>query len=288
MLWCRILDIGDNFLFQVQVFKDGFDYHVCLSEMFLQVGTIIGQTNHVGGIQVVLKFCHSPAFQFLVPIIPHVRFAAFNSCVVAILEKYRYTLFGSDLSNSCPHETRTHNSDCIDWGCGIAKERILFHLGHSVENSNQSFRFFRCRKLCEFFAFVLELSCGIGYAVLNTSNDGIRCGVFPVRVFLHHFVDLVPQNFSSNRRVLQKTVHQGLGFFPWFELSVDNVDGTFDSVFFDGLRSNHQINESHFLGLVGADVFPRQHHVHCVLKADKLVEILSSAKSGKQSELDFW
>jgi enoyl-CoA hydratase/long-chain 3-hydroxyacyl-CoA dehydrogenase len=70
--------------------------------------------------------------------------------------------------------------------------------------------------------------------------------------------------------------------------SVDNVDGTFDSVFFDGLRSNHQINESHFLGLVGADVFPRQHHVHCVLKADKLVEILSSAKSGKQSELDFW
>mmetsp|Transcript_27135 Transcript_27135/g.63493 ORF Transcript_27135/g.63493 Transcript_27135/m.63493 type:complete len:205 (+) Transcript_27135:814-1428(+) len=160
---------------EVNILKHCLNDQIGIAKVLLPACTIIGKTNHVGRVLVVLVLRHASPLDLLAPVIVNVRFSSSNSSIIAILEKDLIALLGRHLSDTGAHQTGTHYCHGLD-GMSRFATGILFHLRHAIEDANESIRLRRGGKLGEGFALKLELFVAgrVLQTILDTLDDGVR------------------------------------------------------------------------------------------------------------------
>mmetsp|Transcript_10183 Transcript_10183/g.29024 ORF Transcript_10183/g.29024 Transcript_10183/m.29024 type:complete len:326 (-) Transcript_10183:436-1413(-) len=163
---------------------------------------------------------------------------------------------------------------------------MLLHLIHSIKDTNQCFRLWRCGQFGKLASFIFVFSRRRRQSMLHALNDGIWCRIISMSIFGHHLFDLIPNHLPSDGCVFQRPIEPTLWLAFGFELSGCQVGGALNGNLFDRLRCDDDVDESHLPCLVRSDVLAGEHHVHGILQADERVQILGATKSWQQAQLD--
>mmetsp|Transcript_18117 Transcript_18117/g.34609 ORF Transcript_18117/g.34609 Transcript_18117/m.34609 type:complete len:246 (-) Transcript_18117:945-1682(-) len=214
VIWCDAFHVRHNLPLEIQIFKDSFNNHISTSKVTFPRGHFVRESCDVARIEVVLILCHALALHLFLPVFVHIGRASTNSFIVAILKDSCKAFFGCYLRNASSHKPRPHDCHLLDWNGRIGTIRVLFHLGHTVKDTNQGLRFGSGSELGKLlaFVFVLVVARGVLQTILDTINNFERGRILAIGILLDHFLDLIPNDGATKLVIFQKLVHVRLWF----------------------------------------------------------------------------